>query len=201
MKSFNNVEMFRGNIFFLFFLISFIFFIVSIVFLKDYFNKYFLILLDLLIILILYLKYKKRFFYRVNFKIFGNKFSYNEDEVLYEEIKSYRIDYMGGATLNLKLKSGEKVNLSSNNHFCKTENFVNFCKALDKRLMHFEGIVRKKSFTETRFGLYFVYLMTFAFLIIILMSIFTEKKIKIATLGLIITSLATLWGAIIKRKK
>ena len=202
MKSFNDVEMYRGNVFLLFFLVSFIFLIISIIFLKEYINVYFLLLLELLIIFILYLKNKNKFFYKVNFKIFENKFSYDDGEIIFDEIKSYKVEYIQGATLNLKLKSGKIINLSSNDNFCNAENFKNFCKSLDKRLKNYEGsIVRKKSFLETKYALYFVYLMTFVFLLIILTSIFTEKKIKIATLGLIIMSLATLWGAILERKK
>lgn len=202
MKSFNNVEMFRGKSFLLFFLLSFIFLIVSIIFLKEYVNVYFLLLLGLLIIFILYLKNKNKFFYKLNFKIFENKFSYDENDIIFNEIESYKVEYMRGATLNLKLKSGKKINFSSNDNFCNAENFIFFCKSLDKRLKNYEGsIIRKKSFLETKFGLYFVYLLTFAFLLIILMSIFTEKKINIATLGLIIISISALWGAILERKK
>ena len=70
--------------------------------------------------------------------------------------------YYNNINLKLNLKNGKSIYYSSNDNFCNSEIFINFCKAVKKKLIKFDGgvIVNKKSFMQTKIAYHLLIFMT-----------------------------------------
>lgn len=165
-------------------------------------NPIFTFSISALSVFIFYKSLKNRFVSISDFRIDNEKIDFGNRIVNFEDILHYRTEFINGAVLNIKLKSGKKINLSSNNYICKTAIFENFCKSLERRIDSLENlnIERKKSSYESKAFFYFTVIFTIIAISSILYSIFSEKKIKIQTLGLILLGLSTMWTGILNRR-
>lgn len=165
-------------------------------------NPIFVFSISFLSAFIFYKSLKHRFVSISDFRIDDEKIDFGNRIVKFEDILHYRTEFINGAVLNIKLKSGKRINLSSNNHICKTSIFENFCKSLERRINALENlnIERKRSAYESKVYFYFTVVFTIIAISAILFSIFSGKKMKFQTLGLILLGLSTMWTGILNRK-
>ena len=197
-KEFLNVEHTKPALIFIFILfLCFIFFTI-ITFLMLFLSKLFSIIFSLFIVVIFYFLFKKKLVLKSNFILFDDKLKINNSIISFNEIKSFKIHFIKGAGLKLSLKNGKSIYYSSNDNFCNSDRFINFCKALRKKLIKFDGgvIINKKSFMQTKIAYYFLIFITISIFGIFIHSLTTGKELKIGTFGLMIASLSTLWASI-----
>ncbi len=197
-KEFLNVEHTNPALIFIFILfLCFIFFAI-ITFLMLFLSKLISIIFSLFIVVIFYFLFKKKLVLKSNFILFDDKLKINNSIISFNEIKSFKIHFIKGAGLKLSLKNGKSIYCSSNDNFCNSDRFINFCKALRKKLIKFDGgvIINKKSFMQTKIAYYFLIFITISIFGIFIHSLTTGKELKIGTFGLMIASLSTLWASI-----
>ncbi|WP_027381898.1 hypothetical protein [Epilithonimonas caeni] len=165
-------------------------------------NPVFVFSISLLSAFIFYKSLKHKFVSISDFRLDDEKIDFGNRIIKLEDILHYRTEFINGAVLNIKLKSGKRINLSSNSYICKTIVFENFCESLEKRIDSLENlnIKRKKSAYESKAYFYFTIVFTIIAIVAFLFSIFSEKKMKFQTLGLILLGLSTMWAGILNRK-
>lgn len=142
---------------------------------------------------------KNRWIVKVSdFTLTSKKLEWNKSSIEFEDIKSYKIRRMKGAELIIKLKSGKTIYLTSNNHFCNSEKFETLCNSLDDKLSTYNKgqIIKKKTFLETKTGLYFTITITVIIVVGGVYKSFTDNHFNISTVFLVIASLGILWSGI-----
>ncbi len=162
------------------------------------------ILVGLLLTVIYFYRVRKIIVKKSDFIIFKDKFEYqNKKTIYFENIKSFKINYISGASLRINFNNRQRLNISSNNNFCDSQNFEFFCKNLEQHLLEYKktNIIKRSSFLETKVGYYFIVIITVITVSAILFSFFTEKKMNLVTFGMIISSFGTIWIAFLKNKK
>ena len=159
LKEFKNVK--YSKPFELFFLLMSTFGILLLlikVFMSFFDNKMLSIISALISSIIYFVFIKNKIIKKSDFNIYENQIEWKDNKVEFENIKSYKIHWMKGAGLKMKLKNGKTIRLSANSNFHNSKQFVLFCKKLDSILRNYKNgmIERKKSFYETKFGYYFI---------------------------------------------
>lgn len=202
MSKFENVEYFESNKALLLVFSCILIFIIIFALLIKILNPIFVISLSALGTFIFYKSWKNKFISVSDFRIDNEKIEFGNKTIRFEDILNYKTEFINGAVLNIRLKSGKKVSLSSNNYLSNTILFENFCKSLERRIDSLPdfNIERRKSTYESKAFFYFAVLLTLVAIGSFLFSIFSEKKMKIQTLGLILFSLSTMWVGILTRK-
>jgi len=201
-SKFENVEYFESNKALLLVFSCILTFILIFALLIRILNPIFVISLSALGTFIFYKSCKNRFTSVSDFRIDNEKVFVGNIIIRFEDILNYKTEFINGAVLNIKLKSGKRINLSSNNYLCKTILFENFCKSLERRIDSLENlnIERKKSAYESRTYFFITVLLTIIAIGAILFSNFSEKKMKFQTLCLIMLGISTMWAGILNRK-
>lgn len=201
-SKFENVEYFEPSKTLLFVLVCILIFAILFFILIKVLNPIFVFSISLLSAFIFYKSLKHKFVFISNFQIDNEKIDFGNRIIKFEDILYYKTEFINGAVLNVKLKSRKRINLSSNNYICKTSIFENFCKSLERRIDSLENlnIERKKSAYESNVYFYFTIIFTVIAIGAVLFSIFSEKKMKFQTLGLILLGLSTMWAGILNRR-
>ena len=201
-SKFENVEYFQSNKALLLVFSCILIFIIIFALLIKILNPIFVISLSALGTFIFYKSCKNKFTSVSDFQIDNEKIEFGNKIIRFEDILNYKTEFINGAVLNIRLKSGKRINLSSNNYLSKTILFENFCESLERRIDSLEdlNIERRKSTYESKTFFYFTVAMTIVAIGSFLFSIFSEKKMKIQTLGLILMGLSTMWAGILTRK-
>ncbi|REG82252.1 hypothetical protein [Winogradskyella sediminis] len=147
---------------------------------------------------------KNKFIVKVSdFELTSNKLEWNKKSVDFKNLEYYKIHWMKGAGIKFKLKNGKTLRISSNDNFCNSEQFVNLCHNIDSKLLKYNNgqIIRKKSFFETKQGYYFAVVMTILFVIGTVYKLFTDEKINIQNLAMILVSLGIIWSGVKWKRK
>jgi hypothetical protein len=196
-KDFNNIEHTKPIELFIFLLalLLIFFFCIKVQFLL--FPKLISILSSISITLISFFLLKKKLVKKSSFVLLDDKVKCNNALIHFDEIKSFKMHFMKGAGLQLNLKNGDTIRFSSNDNFCNSDKFVEFCLTLNKQLSKYNDgvIVKKKSFMETKWGYYTLISMAILVVGIFIHSIITGKELRIGAFGLMIVSLSTLWSS------
>jgi hypothetical protein len=196
-KEFNNVENTKPFVILMFLLALILIFCISIKLQLFFFTKIISILSSIIITVVSFFLLKKRVVNVSSFVLYNDKIKCNNVLINFDEIKSFKTHFMKGAGLKLNLKNGDTIRFSSNDNFCNSDKFVDFCLKLNKKLSKFKDgvIIKKKPFVETKIWYYFLISMTILVVGIFIHSIITGKKLRTGTLGLMIAGLATLWSS------
>lgn len=197
-KEFYDVEHTRPISIFLFFLFLFCIFFSSTILLMLFLSKLISVIFSLFLTVISFFFLRKKIVLKSNFILFDDKLKINDSTINFNDIKSFKLHFIKGAGLKLNLKNGKSIYYSSNDNFCNSEIFINFCKAVKKKLIKFDGgvIVNKKSFMQTKIAYHLLIFMTVLIFGIFIYSLITGKEMNLGTFGLIIASLSTLWASI-----
>jgi hypothetical protein len=148
--------------------------------------------------------FKNKFIVKVSdFELTSNKLEWNKKSVDFKNLEYYKIHWMKGAGIKFKLKNGKTLRISSNDNFCNSEQFVNLCHNIDSKLLKYNNgqIIRKKSFFETKQGYYFAVVMSIIFVIGTVYKLFTDEKINIQNLAMILVSLGIIWSGVKWKRK
>lgn len=130
----------------------------------------------------------------INLKIDGN-----DIEIQFKNIKSYKIEYGNGVSLNLKLQSGPPINIIANNNFCNAQLLDSFCASLEDKLIAYKvstnyGLERKPSIFEYKWMLYFLILATSIIVIMTFQSLSKTGNIQPSIISAIYI-FSVLWSA------
>jgi len=154
--------------------------------------------------IIYFLLIKKYFIIKESdFELTKNQLKWENKTIDFANIDYYKIHWLKGAGIKFKLKDGKVIRISSNENFCDTEKFVDLCHKIENNLSQFNenSIVRKQSFFETRNGYYFAIVMSCVAFFAIVCKFFTKDEVNIASLGLILISLGTIWSGVKWKRK
>jgi hypothetical protein len=127
------------------------------------------------------------------------------EEILFSDLKSYKIEHHNGTTLNLKYNTANKMKLTANSNFCNSAAFEAFCDDLEKVVSQYSKlshtpIVRSPSIFEQKWFLVFLVTVTAIIVIIFLHATYVGKAPSTS----IYTSVAIfigLWVAYFKTKQ
>ena len=144
---------------------------------------------------------KKFIVKKSHFKLTSKSLEWDKNIVEFKDIKYYKIHWMKGAGIKFKLKSGKVIRLSCNDNFCDSNAFVTLCHEVDSKLEKFEGVIRKKSFFDTKWGFYFAIVLTVLFLVILVFKIVSKDQFNAGNIGLMLVGLITIWSGVLWNKK
>lgn len=126
----------------------------------------FTVITTLILIVSLYFYLRKHFIYSLTLQLLNDRFSIktgeNIQEVLFQEIESYKADLFNGVRLNVQLKSKKKIRIISTNSFgVDPKNLEEFLDQFKDRIKSFQQdtsfeIKRKNSFLETNYSLFLI---------------------------------------------
>ncbi|NMM50658.1 hypothetical protein [Marinigracilibium pacificum] len=199
MKQFNNVEYSKPIELFGLLISTFILFFLLLrafsIFLSD---SIFSLIISLSGSIIFYILLKKRIIKKADFLVSNKSLKWNNNEIEYSKILWYRINWMKGASIKLKLVDGSVFRLSANSTFINSEDFIKLAQHLDKKLITYgdEKIIRKNSFGESKSGFIIMISLTIILIGLTIFKITNDKEFNISNIGLIIISLSTLWSGI-----
>ncbi|WP_420553764.1 hypothetical protein [Tenacibaculum aiptasiae] len=205
MQKFNNVEHTKPyQLFFL--LVSTVGVFALVIFFLNKIMELGLLKLILAVIIawIYFIFLKKKFIVKKSdFYLRNNKLEWDTKKVIFSDIKSYKIHWLKGAGLKIKLKNGKTIRLSSNDNFCNSNKFVNLCRNIDSKLLKYKKgqVVREKTFFETKKGYYFAVIVTVLIVIITIHKLFTDGNFDTESIGLLMVSLGTIWSGVRWNKK
>ena len=126
---------------------------------------------------------KRKLVRKSDFRIFEDRFEYAQKRIPFDTINEYKIHWLKGAGLKIKLNNGETIRINSNDHFCKAHKFVQFCMDLDDTLENYKDgrIVRKKSIFETKYGDYYWFTISYLSVIGLISSFYRDDTINLMT--------------------
>ena len=124
---------------------------------------------------------KKKLVRKTDFKSLSNKLKFGNVEIKFESVKEYKIRWMNGAELQLFLKNGKKVRLSSNDRICNSEKYVTICQDIDMKLSKYNNgsVIKRKSFFETKNGYYYALVLTILTVFIVLYKFIIFQKLDV----------------------
>lgn len=146
---------------------------------------------------------KKWIVKKSDFILTSNRLDWNNESLDFNNLVYYKIHWIKGAGIKFKLKNGNSIRISSNDHFCNSEKFVNLCREIDSKLLKYNNglVVRKKSYFETKQGYYFAILLTILFFIGTIYKLFTDEKFSFGDIVLILASLGIVWSGVRWKRK
>ena len=147
---------------------------------------------------------KKKFIVIISdFELKSNQLEWDNKNVNFNDLEYYKIHWIKGAGIKFKFKNGKTLQISSNDNFCDSEQFVNLCQNIDSKLLNYNNgqIERKKSFFESKQGYYFAVIMSMLFVIGTIYKSLTDKKINIGNFALILVSLGIIWSGVKWKRK
>ena len=142
---------------------------------------------------------KKKFIVKISdFELKSNQLKWDNKNIDFSDLEYYKIHWMKGAGIKFKFKNGKTLRISSNDNFCNSEQFVNLCQDIDSKLLKYNNgqIERKKSFFESKQGYYFAVIMSTLFVVGAIYKSFSDEKINIGNLALILVSLGIVWSGV-----
>jgi hypothetical protein len=131
-KEFYDVEHTRPISIFLLFLSLLSIFFSSTILLMLFLSKLISVIFSLFLTVISFFFLRKKIVLKSNFILFDDKLKINESTINFNDIKSFKLHFIKGAGLKLNLKNGKSIYYSSNDNFCNSEIFINFCKAVKR---------------------------------------------------------------------
>lgn len=147
---------------------------------------------------------KKKFIVKISdFELKSNQLKWDNKNIDFSDLEYYKIHWMKGAGIKFKFKNGKTLRISSNDNFCNSEQFVNLCQDIDSKLLKYNNgqIERKKSFFESKQGYYFAVIMSTLFVVGAIYKSFSDEKINIGNLALILASLGIVWSGVKWKRK
>jgi hypothetical protein len=147
---------------------------------------------------------KRKFIVKVSdFELKSNQLKWDNKNIDFKDIECYKIHWMKGAGIKFKFKNGKTLRISSNDNFCNSEQFVNLCQDIDSKLLKYNNgqIERKKSFFESKQGYYFAVIISTLFVVGAIYKSFSDEKINIGNLALILVSLGIVWSGVKWKRK
>lgn len=147
---------------------------------------------------------KKKFIVKISdFELKSNQLEWDNKNIDFSDLEYYKIHWMKGAGIKFKFKNGKTLRISSNNNFCNSEQFVNLCQDIDSKLLKYNNgqIERKKSFFESKQGYYFAVIISTLFVVGAIYKSFSDEKINIGNLVLILVSLGIVWSGVKWKRK
>ena len=147
---------------------------------------------------------KKKLIVKVSdFELKSNQLKWDNKNIDFKDIEYYKIHWMKGAGIKFKFKNGKTLQISSNDNFCNSEQFVNLCQDIDSKLLKYNNgqIERKKSFFESKQGYYFAVIISTLFVVGAIYKSFSDEKINIGNLALILVSLGIVWSGVKWKRK
>jgi len=145
-----------------------------------------------------YIWAKKKIIFKSDFKLTHKKLEWDNEELDFNKVQSYKIHWIQGADINFKLKNGKHIKISANDNFCDAKEFVGLCRDIDHLLQekYSNKITRKNTFYETRYGYYFTVIMTILVIFLTIYKIIMNQEISSQKLYLIIFSLGIVWSGV-----
>ena len=139
---------------------------------------------------------------KTDFRVYSDRVEYNDKKIYFNNVKSYKIHWIKGVHLKMKLKNGKVIRISSNSNFYNAKPFVSFCKNLNHKLEKTDGVVKQKPFFESKYGYYLTITLTLLVIGIIVYELFTGFNIKKIKLALMLVGLSGIWSQVnYKRNK
>lgn len=138
--------------------------------------------------------FKKRIITRATFKLNHNRFFVDDRFFDFDEVHYYKTHRMKGAGLTIKLKNGRKIRFSANDNFCNTEEFVAFVNEFEVIALEKWKITKKRTFGESKFGLFFAIISTLVLIYITIYKIHYGESFELSNIGLMILALSTVWS-------
>ncbi|WP_299683645.1 hypothetical protein [uncultured Dokdonia sp.] len=147
---------------------------------------------------------KKRYIIKVtDFTLTPKKLTWNQKQIDFSNLKSYKIHWMKGAGITFKLKNGKTVRISANQNFCDSGKFIMLCRHIDSELSKHKNnhIIRKKSFFETKLGYYYAVIITVLVVVGVIYKMLTKNEFNYIGVVLLIICLATIWSGVRWKRK
>lgn len=205
MKKYENVE-YTSPFELLFLLVSTVAVFSAIVFLLNRIVSFGLLkgILALVLAGIYFYILKKKFIVKISdFELKSNQLKWDNKNIDFSDLEYYKIHWMKGAGIKFKFKNGKTLRISSNDNFCNSEQFVNLCQDIDSKLLKYNNgqIERKKSFFESKQGYYFAVIISILFVVGAIYKSFSDEKINVGNLALILVSLGIVWSGVKWKRK
>jgi formate hydrogenlyase subunit 3/multisubunit Na+/H+ antiporter MnhD subunit len=138
--------------------------------------------------------FKKRIITRTTFKLNSDQFFVEDRFFDFKEVQYYKTHRMKGAGLTIKLKNGRKIRFSANDNFCNTEEFVAFVNEFEVIAMESWKIKKKRTFGETKFGLFFAIISTLVLIYITIYQMQYGESFELSNIAMMILALSIVWS-------